>query len=91
MMSAPSSRGFCRYGVMKVLSTMVNIPCLLAISDTAFRSVTNIRGLAGLSTRTATTSSAIAFSKASRSKVSAMVYVIPKLLNTLSRTRNVPP
>jgi len=47
--SAPNSIGLCRYGLQKVLSTQVMILCFLARSHAAFRSVTPIVGLAGVS------------------------------------------
>ena len=74
-MSAPSSRGLWRYGDMNVLSTMASIPCLLETSAMAAMSVAVISGLAGLSMRTALTSSTMSFSKDSGDVVSDMVYL----------------
>ena len=50
-MSAPKSKGFCKKGVAKVLSTANNISLALAILLNALMSTILIIGLVGLSTQ----------------------------------------
>ena len=63
-MSAPSANGFCKTGVQKQLSTIINALCLCANADSKEMSPTSLNGLEGDSKNNALVLGAMAFSHA---------------------------
>ena len=90
-MSAPSSRGFCKYGVRNVLSTIVRSPFSFAILTTPLISVISSRGLEGVSINIATVSGFTASFTLSRSVVSTNVYLRLNFANMSVMILYVPP
>src|SRR5208283_5148904 len=89
--SAPHAKGWHRYGVASVLSTISGIPAACATSAIACRSTTTPPGLARLSTKTALQRGVIARLKFAGSVGSTKWHVQPSRLNDSPNCVSDPP
>ena len=91
MMSAPCEKGWVRYGVLNVESTMSGMFFACAIADTASRSTISSAGLDTVSQNTARVLSSMALAKFSGSSASTNLTVMPRVGRMSLNCVYVPP